>query len=242
MQWSCEKMPDNIVLSVRNVSRSYGRRIILNEICFEAARGSVIGITGPNGCGKTTLLSILAGIIRPDSGSISLLGKDPLKDSSVFRHSCGYVPQGNPLISEVSVRDNLLLWSGRDKEKLREVISEFALEEMLALPVRKLSGGMKRRLSIACAMADRQELLLLDEPTSALDLHYKEDIRQILHHYASDGGTVILTSHDEQELLGCSECYFMMPYDVSQKSGTAQMIKTTAKQAVQAAAGSRREI
>ena len=69
-----------------------------------------------------------------------------------------------------------------------------------------------------------------------------EDIRQILHRYAADGGTVILTSHDEQELLGCSECYFMMPYEESRKSGTAQMIKTTAKQAVQAAAGSRREL
>ncbi len=235
-------MSDNIVLSVSGVSRTYGRRIILNEICFEAERGSVIGITGPNGCGKTTLLSILAGIIKPDRGSISLLGRDPLRDSSVFRNSCGYVPQGNPLISEVSVRDNLLLWSGRDKNRLSEVISGFALEEMLSLPVRKLSGGMKRRLSIACAMADRQELLLLDEPTSALDLHYKEDIRQILHRYAADGGTVILTSHDEQELMGCSECYFMMPYEESRKSGTAQMIKTSAQQAVKAAEGSRKEL
>ena len=235
-------MNDNIVLSVRDIARGYGRRIILSGISFDTARGSVIGITGPNGCGKTTLLSILAGMIKPDNGSISLFGKDPLHDSSVFRNSCGYVPQGNPLISEVSVRDNLSLWSGSDKERVQEIISEFALESMLSLPVKKLSGGMKRRLSIACAMADRQELLLLDEPTSALDLHYKEDIRQILHHYAEGGGTVILTSHDEQELLGCSECYFMMPFEEAKEYGSPQLIRTSAQHAIKAAAGDRKEL
>ena len=113
---------------------------------------------------------------------------------------------------------------------------------MLSLPVKKLSGGMKRRLSIACAMADRQELLLLDEPTSALDLHYKEDIRQILHHYAEGGGTVILTSHDEQELLGCSECYFMMPFEEAKEYGSPQLIRTSAQHAIKAAAGDRKEL
>ena len=126
----------------------------------------------------------------------------------------GYVPQGNPLLPELSVKDNLKLWyKGSEKEWKREqdsgIIAVLELGPLLKRDAGKLSGGMKRRLSLACALMNHPQFLILDEPGAALDVVCKEEIRQYLSEYLKQGGTVLLTSHEERELSLCGRLLLM---------------------------------
>lgn len=112
-------------------------------------------------------------------------------------------------MEELTVKDNLKLWGVWQSEHRDMLLSSFELEELLKTEVRKLSGGMKRRLSIACALAGWPPILLLDEPTTALDLYYKDNIQQWLRQYRQMNGIVLLTSHDEKEILSCDRCFIM---------------------------------
>lgn len=177
---------------------------------WKLSADSALALAGKNGCGKTTLMQILA---REPSGL--MLEKFPFSERihcrrrTYFRKYVGYVPQEPPLIEELTVKDNLKLWGVWQSEHRELLLSSFELEELLKTEVRKLSGGMKRRLSIACALAQWPPILLLDEPTTALDLYYKDNIQQWLMQYRSMNGIVLLTSHDENEILSCDRCLIM---------------------------------
>lgn len=200
-------------LNVSHIKKHYGRHAVLNDITFQAGFGECIGILGENGCGKSTLLSILAGALKPSEGSLLFGTENPLKKPRLFSSMVGYVPQENPLIERLSVRDNLSLWypSKNDLQQALEsgLPAEFGLTALAKRPVYKLSGGMKKRLSIACALADAPKILIMDEPTAALDLVCKEDIRMYLRRYLSEGGLVIMTTHEEPELTLCDRIYLM---------------------------------
>ncbi len=179
------------MISVSNIHKKYKKSVVLNDISFSAKAGECIGILGENGSGKSTLLSIMAGTLSADSGSV-IIEKG---------HSCGYVPQDNPLIPELSVKDNLKLWYGNE---IPPLIDELGISEFINKNVNQLSGGMKKRLSIAVAMAEHPDILLLDEPSAALDLPCKQIIRDYLENFCKNGGTVIIATHDEMELEICS--------------------------------------
>ncbi len=196
------------MIEVQHISKKYGKKQILSDISFQVNQGERVVIVGKNGSGKTTLLRIMSGIIKADAGEIRYFGESMKRQSKVFRKYCGYVPQENPLIEELSVGDNLLLWS-KNKEIKENIIERFQLQDMLKTKVLKLSGGMKRRLSIACAFLQKPAILLLDEPTTALDLYYKADILKCLEAYQKDGGVVLMTSHDETEILSADRCFIM---------------------------------
>ena len=124
----------------------------------------------------------------------------------------GYVPQGTPLIEELNGWDNLLLWYDRKtlkKELDGGVLKVLGVDAFMKTTVSKMSGGMKKRLSIGCAMAQKPPVLLLDEPTAALDLSVKKDILRYLSQYKKSGGLLVMTSHDPIELEMCDECYTM---------------------------------
>lgn len=197
------------MLEVRNISKSYGTKKILENVSFLGNAGERIVIVGRNGCGKTTLLNILAGIQKPDSGTLRYAGKEPLKEPRVFVTVCGYVPQNNALMEALSVEDNLRLWGYSRKHPDRVILEQFHLEELLKTKVSRLSGGMKRRVSIACATFGHPSILFLDEPTTALDLYYKKDINDWLKLYQSRGGLVIMTTHEKEEIQQASRCLVM---------------------------------
>lgn len=134
--------------------------------------------------------------------------KSSLK-SSTFRRFCGYVPQDNPLMEELTVQDNLKLWGGSHNANTKELVAQFQLEDLLQTEVSKLSGGMKRRLSIACALVENPPFLLMDEPTTALDLYYKESIHQWMKTYQQKNGIILMTTHDESEIRNADRCLFM---------------------------------
>lgn len=197
------------MIEVNDIRKRYGKKQVLTDISFRASCGESVAIVGRNGCGKTTLMQIMAGIEKPDSGSIRYFGHNPFKEKSVFRKFCGYAPQELPLIEELSVRDNLKLWGAHRHGHYDRIVDSFQLAEMMKTPVEKLSGGMKRRLSIACAVASWPPILLLDEPVTALDLYYKESIEKWLLEYKKMNGIIVMTTHDEKEILGCDRCLLM---------------------------------
>lgn len=207
------------MLEVSHIRKTYGKKVILEDISLKANCGECIAIVGRNGCGKTTLMQILAGALKPDTGEISFFGNNPLKKRKFFREYVGYVPQDPPLLEELSVKDNLKLWGVLKSEYFSTINSMFSLDEIMNMKVEKLSGGMKRRLGIACAIATLPSILLLDEPTTALDLYYKESIQEWLQKYREMKGIILLTSHDEKEILSCDRCLVMRQGNLLELSG-----------------------
>ena len=174
------------MLSIQSISKSYKKQQVLQNVSFDAAPGECIGLLGPNGCGKSTLLHILSGTDTPDSGTILFDGKDLLKNPSLQSTKIGYVAQNNPLFPDMTAMDHL-------KDGFLSILK---IEPFLHKKAKALSGGMQKRLSIACALASRPTLLLLDEPDAALDLVCKEDIREYIRLYCAQGNTVLLATHE----------------------------------------------
>ncbi len=199
-------------IELKHIAKKFKKKQVLQDICLQAESGSCIGILGANGSGKSTLLSILAGIQDSDGGSFLCDGTDLMKNAKKRAELVGYVPQGTPLIEELTARDNLLLWY--DKKSMQKELSDGVLAllgigEFLNVVVSKMSGGMKKRLSIGCAMAKKPPIVLLDEPTAALDLSCKQSIAAYLRHYKNSGGLLLLTTHDVMELELCDAWYII---------------------------------
>ena len=188
---------------------AYGRRVVLNGVSLSAGAGQCVGIVGANGCGKSTLLNILSGLRDADRGEIFFDGARA--DRRTYKSYTGYVPQESNLISELSVKDNLLIWY-RDRRSLEHEINEgflktLGIDKMCRMKAGRLSGGMKKRVSIACAMAGKPPVLILDEPDAALDLPAKADIRGWLSGYRQSGGTILIATHEESDLDICDRIY-----------------------------------
>lgn len=201
------------MLKIDKIQKSYKSHKILRDITFEAKKGECIGIIGANGCGKSTLLSIIAGTVRADGGSISFTDGTPYTPDTCSS-LIGYVPQENPLFDRLTAIDNLHFWYGSNQKQLKSDLNDglpalFGITGYLNKRVENMSGGMKKRLSIACSLAGHQPVLILDEPCAALDLPCKEDIRSWLRTYISDGNTVIITSHEEAEIAMCDTVWLL---------------------------------
>lgn len=199
-------------MKVEHIKKQYKKNVVLKDITFDAEKGECIGILGGNGSGKSTLLNILSGIIGANGGSFVYDGIDLMKDEKKRSKILGYVTQGTPLLEELNGRDNLSLWYKKDdmeKELKSGVLEILGIGEFIKTPVYKMSGGMKKRLAIGCAVAHKPEVLLLDEPSSALDLVCKEKIANYLFDYKRNGGIVILATHDVQELSLCDKLYIL---------------------------------
>lgn len=197
---------------VEHIKKHYKDKLVLHDITFTAEKGQCIGILGGNGCGKSTLLNVLAGIIKSNGGRFMLNDVDLLKNEKTRSKVLGYVTQGTPLLEELNAWDNLSLWykiSELKKELNGGVLGMLGINDFIKTPVYKMSGGMKKRLSIGCAVAHKPEILLLDEPSAALDLVCKERISNYLLDYKENGGTIILATHDIQELSICDKLYIL---------------------------------
>lgn len=207
-------MNTQMALEAAGIYKSYRRHNILADAGLSVKAGTCAGIVGSNGCGKTTLLSILAGANRAEKGSIRYHGIEAFGHPKIFAEQVAYVPQENPLMEELTVRDNLRLWYHGSRERMEADLNGGAaamlgIGDMLGRTVGKLSGGMKKRLSIACALSNHASVLIMDEPGAALDLECKAAIRDYLKDYIAGGGAVILTSHELAELSLCDVMYVL---------------------------------
>lgn len=213
-------------IEVEGIVKSYGRKNeILKGASFCAEQGDYVAIVGANGCGKSTLLGVLSGSHKANAGTFTINGENPFKNSSVFNKYIGFVPQENPLMENLTVYDNLKFWycdTGRDlKQDLQTgVPAILGVTGYLYKTVDKLSGGMKKRLSICCALAKNPPILILDEPGASLDIVCKQDIMNYLSAYVKSGGTVIITSHEESELKIANKMYLL-------KDGVLELLPKT---------------
>ena len=201
------------MIELKGIRKSFGKKLILDGLDLSVKRGQCIGLVGVNGSGKSTLLAIMAGALKADDGTIRYNGHEMIGREDLSRWAA-FVPQDNPLIDELSVRDNLKLWYAGTDIRLKDALEtglpkELGLRDVLTQRVRNLSGGMKKRVSIACALANDAPILLMDEPAASLDLVMKQDIRRHLQRYLERGGTVVISSHEEDELKMCDELYHL---------------------------------
>lgn len=183
---------------------------------FSLKKGSITALLGGNGAGKTTTLSMLLGLLEPSSGSIRLFGQDFIRDRFSVLGRMNFSSPYVDLPQRLTVRENLLVYAkmygvSRPRERVAEVASSFRMEELLDRRMRKLSSGQKTRASLAKAMINEPEFLLLDEPTASLDPDTTAWIRDLLGQYRKERGTTILfASHDMREVeLLCDEALLM---------------------------------
>jgi len=193
-------MADSIV-TVEKVSLKY-KKAVLTDVSISAEKGEVIGLLGLNGSGKSTLLSAIAGLRRPSSGSIKVNGK------------AGFVTQENALIDELTAMDNLKMWTPLSRQEILKELTETELSilkvnEFIDLKVKRMSGGMKKRLAIASVLLAKPDILLMDEPLAALDIPAKNDIINFIDSFKSRGGTVFIASHSEELFKHCSKIYLL---------------------------------
>jgi zinc transport system ATP-binding protein len=194
----------SLAIEVENVWFSYERTDILKDVNFTLEKREFLGIIGPNGGGKTTLLKLLLGILKPDRGRVRILGQEP-NDAS---HRVGYVPQDMSFNRNfpVSVMDVALMgrltrarigkrYSQEDREKVRDVLEKVGMWDFSKRPIGKLSGGQRQRVFIARALATDPEILFLDEPTTSVDPEFQTDLYAFLEELNKDV-TIVVITHD----------------------------------------------
>jgi len=201
-------------VEVDKVSFSYGRLKVFDELSLQVPRGISFGLLGPNGAGKTTLIRLLVGLLRPRFGSIRTLGQKP---SRKIAHLIGYMPQLHSLYAELSVIQNVdffaRIYRLTDKtERNRRVEEAIKLADMWAHrndAVMRLSGGMKQRVSLACAIVHNPPLLFLDEPTAGLDPELRVIFWEYFTALTKQGATLIISSHTMDDAAHCGHLAFM---------------------------------
>ncbi len=191
------------ILRAENITKSYGKQV-LNGVNLSIKENECIGIVGCNGCGKSTLLAILSGGINADGGTLYICGENA-KNRKVFSKYAGYMPQNDPLIEELSVKDNLQLWYSVAHKKLdMSVVEKMGLYEVLNKRVSTLSGGMKRRVNMAGALASGSKLLILDEPSTGLDIVCRQEMAKLYKDYLGMGRAIIMATHSKEEMEQCT--------------------------------------
>ena len=220
-------------LQVRNLRKSYKKRLVLRDVSLSLARGEVAALLGPNGSGKTTCFYAIAGLVSPDSGQVLIDGRDvtPLPMYRRARLGIGYLPQEVSIFRGLSVEDNILAVleiavadRHKRRERLEELLSDFAITHIRGAPALALSGGERRRVEIARCLAANPKYLLLDEPFAGVDPIAVDDIRTLVHDLKSRGLGVLITDHNVRETLEIVDRAYILHDGKVLMSGTADEI------------------
>jgi len=194
------------MLEVNNLTKSYGKLVAVSGVTFRADSGQTIGLLGPNGAGKTTTVSIIAGLLSPDSGEVLIEGKQVKSDTDPVKLKIGLVPQDMALYDELTARDNLTFFAAlysisgaKAKQAIDAALNLVGLSDRASDRVKTFSGGMKRRLNLAAALLHDPQILLLDEPTVGVDPQSRNAIFDNLESLKKLGKTLIYTTHYMEE-------------------------------------------
>jgi len=194
------------MLEVKGVTKSYGKLVAVNGVSFRADYGETIGLLGPNGAGKTTTVSIIVGLLNPDSGEVLIEGQQVKSDTDPVKLKIGLVPQDMALYDKLSARDNLIFFAAlyslvgaKARQAITDALNLVGLSDRAGDKVGTFSGGMKRRLNLAAALLHDPQILLLDEPTVGVDPQSRNAIFENLEALKKRGKTLIYTTHYMEE-------------------------------------------
>ncbi len=208
------------MLSANHLSKSYAKRPVVKDVSFSVNQGEVVGLLGPNGAGKTTCFYMTTGLVKQDGGQIILDGED-ITESPMHgraRKGLGYLPQEPSIFRKLSVRDNILailetrkdLSHSQRQQKLESLLNEFHITHLTESDGMSLSGGERRRVEIARALAADPKFILLDEPFAGVDPISVNDIKGIIRHLSDKGIGVLITDHNVRETLDiCTRAYII---------------------------------
>jgi ABC-2 type transport system ATP-binding protein len=204
------------VIEVHGLSRRFGHLLAVRELSFTVRRGEIFGILGPNGAGKSTTIRMLCGLLDPTSGRATVVGHDVGREPDAVKARIGYMTQRFSLYEDLTVSENLRFYAGlygvprrRRRARVDEVIAAIGLAERRDQLAGTLSGGWKQRLALACSTIHQPPLIFLDEPTAGVDPVSRRHFWEQIHRLASEGTTVLVTTHYMDEAERCHRLAFI---------------------------------
>jgi len=223
-------------LTIKNICKRFKQRQVVKEVSFQIASGEVVGLLGPNGAGKTTSFYMVVGILTPDSGDIELdghsIGQMPMYQRA--RQGLSYLPQEPSIFRRLTVTENIQvaleaqdLSSNERAEKLESLLEEFHIQHVRENYGYSLSGGERRRVEIARALAGSPKFLLLDEPFAGIDPIAVGDIQGIIRHLKDQGLGVLITDHNVRETLGICDRAHILKEGRIEVAGSAEEVSTS---------------
>ena len=235
-----ENENSGLLLKAQGLCKTYGERKVVDNVCLEIGNGEIVGLLGPNGAGKTTSFYMVAGLVRPDTGSVMFTGKDVsgLPMHLRARLGMGYLPQEESIFRKLTVEENLMailetradLSRKEKKDKMMELLERFHITKLQKSQAIQLSGGEKRRLTIARALASNPKLLMLDEPFAGVDPIAVQDIQSIVASLReTDGLSILITDHNVRETLGIVDRAYILFEGKVIKEGNAEEIANDPK-------------
>lgn len=224
------------MIHIENLVKRYGELVALDHLNLDIREGEIFGLLGPNGSGKTTAINCLLALLKYDKGNITVFGKAMHPDSYDLKRQIGVVPQNVAVFDQLTVYENIDYFCGlyiTDKAERRRMTEEAicftGLEDYQKMLPRKLSGGLLRRLNIACGIAHKPRLIIMDEPTVAVDPQSRNKILEGIVELNKNGATVIYTSHYMEEVEQICSRIVIMDHGRSIASGTAEELKRMIK-------------
>lgn len=227
-----ESAMGDIILKTTDLTKKYNNKIVVDNLNIEIRKGEIFGLLGPNGAGKSTTINMICSIVRPTAGEIEVLGKNPWKQKKEVIHKIGYIPQ------ELAIHGNLKAWENVElftslygikgqalKKSVNDSLEYVGLLECKQEFAKNFSGGMKRRLNIACAIGHSPEILIFDEPTVGIDPQSRNFILDKIKESNAKGVTVIYTSHYMEEVEEICTRIAIMDNGKIIACGTSQELK-----------------
>lgn len=224
------------VVEIENLVKRYQELVALDHLNLSIEKGEVFGLLGPNGCGKTTAISCILALLTFDKGSVKVFGKEIQPDSYDIKKQIGVVLQNVAVFDELTVQENIDYFCGlyiKDKATRKQYVEEAiefsGLEQFRKFYPKKLSGGLLRRLNIACGIAHKPKLIILDEPTVAVDPQSRNKILEGIERLNREGATVIYTSHYMEEVEQICSRIAILDHGHCIASGTKEELKAMIK-------------
>jgi ABC-2 type transport system ATP-binding protein len=208
MKLTLSRMPgeDCLVLAVEGLEKKYGDLVAVHDVSFTAEPGQIFGLLGPNGAGKSTTIGCISGLLEPTAGRARVLGHDVVRERRAAREQLGVVPQELALYEDLSATENLRYWGSAYglrgielKQRVHEVLVATGLLDRAREPVKRFSGGMKRRLNLGCGIVHQPLVLLLDEPTAGVDPQSRVRLLDLVRQQVAGGACVLYTTHYMEE-------------------------------------------